>query len=374
MDAHDQDPEREHERHPQTDAGAEDLQDGEQVGQTDHPSRHGTRTPPDRAGRQHEDAGHPDTEGVRQREDGLPSELVATGFEHLLGCSLVGAHECNRQSRSSERHREVQQPAAEHHAREEPILSIAEPIADDADEPEERDPGKGHQPQREVDPVSVRVEPFAGVTVDWRHGQPEHDGRRAEQHGEQDAGDRRRVWCGQPTAEVGGGRGHAGTGWIKWQTVAGIRPNRTTPASRPHPPVRVMTRRRTSRPEEIISILPACGAAATIDPQPAGISDSVRDPRGLERERSRRDPRPRTIQRTDDALGRRRALTPRRPVCIGDRAGAARAGARRLRQVDTGAALGRRRRTQGALARPRTDRQRSARPRPCGRQWPGPTT
>ena len=52
---------------------------------------------------------------------------------------------------ADEQHRQEEQPAAQKDCGEQPILHVAELLADDADEPQEGDPGKRHQLEAQPD-------------------------------------------------------------------------------------------------------------------------------------------------------------------------------------------------------------------------------
>ena len=55
----------------------------------------------------------------------------------------------------SEQHRKKQKAAAKKYRRKKPIFTIAQPIAQYADEPQEGEPSEGHQVQRQCDPIAL---------------------------------------------------------------------------------------------------------------------------------------------------------------------------------------------------------------------------
>ena len=79
-------------------------------------------------------------------------------------------------------------PLPEEHRREEPVLRLADPIADDADEPEECDPGERHEAERAQDRVPSRAvrKPRPGVVRVRRECSVDEHEREDEQRRERD--------------------------------------------------------------------------------------------------------------------------------------------------------------------------------------------
>ena len=81
----------------------------------------------------------------------------------------------------SEQHRKKQKAAAKKYRRKKPIFTIAQPIAQYADEPQEGEPSEGHQVQRQCDPVCACFKPISRFQrIRW-HGNPQQPKYRQKQ-------------------------------------------------------------------------------------------------------------------------------------------------------------------------------------------------
>ena len=69
------------------------------------------------------------------------------------------------------------------------FLEVFEPVPRDGDEPEEEDPGEGHEREGELELCGVDLEPGAGIPGDVGHGGVEDQHADAEDHREEHAGD-----------------------------------------------------------------------------------------------------------------------------------------------------------------------------------------
>ncbi len=94
---------------------------------------------------------------------------------------------------AEKQHGEIQQPGAEKHRSEETILLLAEPVAQHADEPQERDTGKRNEVQRKCDLPRIGGEPCARLQRINRNGAAQQREDREHQQGKQDPRQRRRL-------------------------------------------------------------------------------------------------------------------------------------------------------------------------------------
>jgi hypothetical protein len=113
------------------------------------------------------------------------------------------------EGRAGEQHGEEQQAAAEEDRREQPVLDVAQLVTHHPDEPQEGDAGERDQLQGPPDQPAAGLVGLQGLQRVVGQGEPHHHHRGDEQHGEQDAGDRRRT-AGAPVAGGESGRGRAG--------------------------------------------------------------------------------------------------------------------------------------------------------------------
>ena len=99
--------------------------------------------------------------------------------------------EAARDCAGDEQHCDEQQAGAEEHRREEPVFGGANAVADHSHEPQEREPGEGHEIECEDHGAFAPwvVEPRGSVVWVCGDSDPQQDEGGAEEQSEHDAGD-----------------------------------------------------------------------------------------------------------------------------------------------------------------------------------------
>ena len=138
-----------------------------------------------------EDGGHP------HRIDGEQCETHAATERPNTGCRpfICREHQTAGDRAGGEQHGDEQQSAAQEHRREQPILTLADPVTNHADEPEERNTGERQQVQGENHSIAFALagEPRTGVLGITRDSETNEHHRSREQQREGDARNRRRA-------------------------------------------------------------------------------------------------------------------------------------------------------------------------------------
>ena len=168
--------------------GAHQEQHRDQVAEVRDPARQCRGTEPCRADGDREHRGHPHGVDGDESLRGVPS--VGPDLRAAVRL-LQHQDQAGRDRGPGEEQGQEEQPAAHEDRREQAVLDVSQLLADHPDEPQERDPGEGHELETEPDQLATVTVGEQGLVarVGHRHARQHHGGQ--EQDPEDDSGDRR---------------------------------------------------------------------------------------------------------------------------------------------------------------------------------------
>ena len=194
VDAQDQGPEGQDEVHPGVDGGTDQKDDARDEAVDDQPPGQDPDAHADGGRREDEDGSHPQRVVVDQGERDQALQVPDGGIECSCDCRV--GDQSSEHGGTDRHHGEEQQAAAQEDGCEEPVLVVADPVADHSHEPQEGDRGERQEAQGERHriPALGIGQPGIGGGVVGGDGEADQHEHRTEQQREDHPRNAGRSW------------------------------------------------------------------------------------------------------------------------------------------------------------------------------------